>query len=187
MHTHERHQLLWDFSKSLFCKFGWARGIFVERNELDDITSCDNSILISKSSFITVESIHVLELWTRANTNDNDTKRKRIGSLNNLLNGSSHIIDTAISNNKKDEILLLLGILRVHPNDFRSLMNDVGKVCWTREANVLNSHMVSIKNTTNSWYLWVAWITVEGKAVAHLAIRHLTTITINRNHTITII
>jgi len=167
MQTHVRNELLRDLSKSLFSKLGWARNVLAERNKLHDITLSDISLAVLKSDLITVKSIHVLELGAVTNTDDNDTERQSVGGLDDLLHGGTHIVDATIGDDEEDEVLLLIGVLGVHPDDFSGLVDDLGKVGRTRKTDVLDGHVVCIQNALHARHLWVRGITVEGEAVAH--------------------
>ena len=105
--SHVVYELAWQFLEGLLGKQSRVVFEIIERYELHDISSSIFTELSREESFvITVKFVHHAEI-SITNSDNNDCKRV-VGSSDNLINCSFHIINHTISNDQENLELLVL-------------------------------------------------------------------------------
>jgi len=143
--------------------------IFVEWNELNNISSLILlEFLWKQRCFVSIELIHTFKICITHSNNYNG--KRQVRSWYNFINWLLQIIDHAISEDEEDRVLLvilghfsllLLAVAVYVAQNFR-------KHCRTIKLNSIDWVLVSVKNTLNPLDLWIEYIAIKSKAMAHI-------------------
>jgi hypothetical protein len=100
-HSHVLHHLAWEFSQQLLCQKVSVHVHVSERNKLNDVSRGFDSVFAIKS-LVSIQTSHILEICA-AYAHDDDRERQ-MGSLNDQIDGSVHVMNGSIGQNQQSLI-----------------------------------------------------------------------------------
>lgn len=152
-------ELTWDLFKDLLSKESWVVLELGEWYKLDDIARHVFLILLGiKWIIISIKNIHRCEI-SFSNSNNNNRKWKSWSS-NNLIYCLFHIIDDTISQNQQDLIFL---VVLCHLVSFCHIVykfDNFVEMSWSVEVNIVQSLPVWFEDSIDTITLRVADVSI---------------------------